>query len=85
MASDWSGKLVIKARLGDDVRIIPIHNEDITFDELILMMQRVYRGTLTSSDDITIKYQDDGEIFSEIVFFQILFFHLVNIRKRRIR
>ena len=60
--SDWSGKVVIKARLEDDIRIIPIHNEDITYDELILMMQRVYRGTLSSSDEITIKYQDSGKI-----------------------
>lgn len=64
-----AGKLVIKARLGDDVRIIPIHNEDITYDELILMMQRVYRATLASSDDLTIKYQDDGTIIRKYYIF----------------
>lgn len=49
-----------QVQLGDDVRRIPIHNEAITYDELVLMMQRVFRGKLTSSDDITIKYKDEG-------------------------
>ena len=55
-----SGTLIIKARLGDDVRCIPIHNEDLTYDDLLLMMQRVFRGKLSSTDDITIKYKDEG-------------------------
>lgn len=56
---DLSGKLIIKVQLGDDVRMIPIHNEAITYDELVLMMQRVFRGKLLSTDDITIKYKDE--------------------------
>lgn len=60
---DLSGTLIIKARLGDDIRCIPIHNEDLTYDDLLLMMQRVYRGKLSSTDDITIKYKDeDGDL-----------------------
>lgn len=58
---DLSGKLIIKVQLGDDIRRIPIHNVDITYDELVLMMQRVYRGKLGSNDDITIKYKDEDE------------------------
>ena len=62
---DLSGKLVIKATLGDDIRRIPIHNEDITYDELILMMQRVYRGELAPEDDVTLKYKDeDGDLIT---------------------
>jgi protein TFG len=62
---DLSGKLIIKAQLGDDIRRIPIHNEDITYDELVLMMQRVYRGKLNSSDEVTIKYKDeDGDLIT---------------------
>lgn len=57
---DLSGTLIIKARLGDDIRCIPIHNEDLTYDDLLLMMQRVFRGKLSSTDDITIKYKDEG-------------------------
>lgn len=57
---DASGALIIKAQLGDDIRRIPIHNEDLTYDELLLMMQRVFRGKLNSNDDVTIKYKDEG-------------------------
>lgn len=62
---DLSGKLIIKAQLGDDIRRIPIHNDDITYDELQLMMQRVFRTKLTSQDDVTIKYKDeDGDLIT---------------------
>ena len=57
---DLTGKLIIKVKLGDDIRRILITNEDITYDELVLMMQRVYRGKLNSTDDIVIKYKDEG-------------------------
>lgn len=56
---DLTGKLIIKVALGDDIRRILITNEDITYDELVLMMQRVYRGKLGSNDDIVIKYKDE--------------------------
>lgn len=58
-----AGRLVIKVSLGDDVRCIPIHNEDITYDELVLMMQRVFRGKVNTGDDVLIKYKDeDGDL-----------------------
>ena len=65
---DLSGTLIIKARLGDDIRCIPIHNEDLTYDDLLLMMQRVFRGKLRGTDDITIKYKDEGNILLLIRF-----------------
>lgn len=60
---DLSGKLIIKVQIeGDeDIRRIPIHNEDITYDELLLMMQRVFVGKVSSSDDVVVKYCDEGE------------------------
>ena len=58
---DLTGKLIIKVALGDDIRRILITNEDIGYDELVLMMQRVYRGKLNSTDDIVIKYRDEGK------------------------
>jgi len=58
---DLSGKLIIKMQLGEDIRRIPIHNEDITYDELILMMQRVFRGHLETKDELTIKYKDEDD------------------------
>jgi len=56
--------LVIKCRLGEDIRHIPVLNGDLTYDELMLMMQRVYQGKLTSSDEITVKYTDEGTVAS---------------------
>lgn len=64
---DLSGKLIIKVQLGDDIRRIPIHNEAITYDELVLMMQRVFRGKLLANDDITIKYKDEGILLNLLV------------------
>uniref|UniRef100_A0A094ZVK0 Protein TFG n=1 Tax=Schistosoma haematobium TaxID=6185 RepID=A0A094ZVK0_SCHHA len=49
---DLSGKLIIKAQLGHDLRRIPIHNEEITYDELILMMQRVFKQYITKEDEL---------------------------------
>ncbi len=73
---DLSGKLIIKAQLGDDIRRIPIHNEDITYDELLLMMQRVFRGQLQSSDEVTIKYKDEGQFWTSkhacIIHYQLI-------------
>lgn len=70
---DLSGKLIIKAQLGDDIRRIPIHNEDITYDELLLMMQRVFRGQLQSSDEVTIKYKDEGDSTSSFISYMCCF------------
>ena len=49
--------IIFQAQLGNDIRRIPIHNEDMTYDELILMMQRVFRGSLSTDEDITLKYK----------------------------
>lgn len=54
-----SGQLIIKAQLGDDIRKIMIHNEDLTFNELVLMMERIFAGKISNSDELTIKYLDD--------------------------
>lgn len=60
---DLSGKIIIKASLGSEIRRMPIHNEEITYDELILMMQRVFKGKLEASDAVAIKYKDeDGDL-----------------------
>ncbi|CAF3331064.1 unnamed protein product [Rotaria socialis] len=54
-----SGKLIIKAQLGDDTRKMMIHNEDLTLNELVLMMERIFAGKISNSDELTIKYLDD--------------------------
>ncbi|XP_003374240.1 putative protein TFG [Trichinella spiralis] len=60
---DYSKTLIIKVKLGDDIRKIPIQNDDITYDELVLMMQRVFKDKLSATDDVTVKYlDDDGDL-----------------------
>ena len=60
---DMTGKVIIKASLGDDIRRIPIHNDDLTYDELVLMMQRVFRGVLDPEEELLLKYKDeDGDL-----------------------
>ena len=60
-----SGQLIIKAAYGEDIRRIPIHNDDLTYDELVLMMQRVYRGVIPADQELVLKYKDeDGDLVS---------------------
>jgi len=60
---DLTGKLIIKASVGDDIRRIPIHNDDLTYDELVLMMQRVFMNNITPGQDLLLKYKDeDGDL-----------------------
>ena len=57
--------MIIKASVGDDIRRIPILNDDLTYDELILMMQRVFRGVLETDEELVLKYKDeDGDLVS---------------------
>lgn len=67
--SDVTGKLIIKARLGDDIRCMPIHNADLNYDELVLMMLRVFKGQLSEKDEITIKYKDEGHYCAKLFWF----------------
>ena len=60
-----AGQLIIKASVGEDIRRIPIHNDDLTYDELVLMMQRVYRGVIPADQELVLKYKDeDGDLVS---------------------
>ncbi|XP_055341808.1 protein TFG-like [Paramacrobiotus metropolitanus] len=60
-----SGRVVFKVRLGNDIRRIPLNNEDLTYNEFILMMQRIFRGKLSNSDEIVVKYKDeDGDLIT---------------------
>jgi len=63
---DLTGKLIIKVSLGDDIRRIQLDAfESLTYDELILMMQRVFRDQLDANADVTLKYKDeDGDLIT---------------------
>ncbi len=58
--SPTSNAIVIKARLGNDIRKTVLHNMDITYNELVLMLTRIFKGAVTNQDCITIKYTDQG-------------------------
>jgi hypothetical protein len=52
--------LVLKTELNGDLRRIPLHNDFLTFDELHLMLCRVYSCDIDEEDKL--KYMDeDGD------------------------
>ena len=51
---------ILKVRLGQDTRRMVLYNTLISYDDLVLMLQRVYDGKLRSSDEVTLKYKDEG-------------------------
>ncbi|GAV05224.1 hypothetical protein RvY_15390 [Ramazzottius varieornatus] len=58
-------RIIIKVRLGNDVRRLPLLNEDLNYDELLIMMQRVFKGKINSSDQVIVKYKDeDGDMIT---------------------
>jgi len=62
---DLNGKIIVKAEYGTDIRKIPILNDEITYDELVLMMQRLFK--LQPTDEIEIKYRDEDNDLISIV------------------
>ena len=53
---------LIKARFGNDVRKISLHhNDDLSYDDLCLTMQRIFK--IKSSTNIMLKYRDEGKLF----------------------
>lgn len=54
---DRADTLIIKVSNGQEIRRIPILNEDLTFDDLVLMLQRVFKGRI--STEIILKYKDE--------------------------
>jgi len=68
--SDLSGKIVFKVKLDKEIKKIVIHNDDINYNELLLMMQRIFSERIKPNDEFTIKYTDEGikTIFSNINF-----------------
>ncbi|KAI8988788.1 hypothetical protein BDB01DRAFT_568367 [Pilobolus umbonatus] len=59
-----TGDIIVKCQYKDDIRRIPI-SQVPTYDELCLMMFRVFKSKFSSVDDIGIKYKDDeGDMIS---------------------
>ena len=51
--------ITLKVRLGNDFRRCLLVNEEQTYDDFIIMLQRIYPA-LPRSEPLIIKYQDDG-------------------------
>lgn len=62
---DLNGKIIIKAQYNEDIRRIPILNDELTYDELIIMMQRLFK--LQPTDEVNVKYRDEDNDFISIV------------------
>jgi hypothetical protein len=58
---DLNGKVVFKVKLGNEIKKIVIHNDELTFNELCLMMQRIFSEKIGKSDEFTLKYTDEGK------------------------
>lgn len=57
--TDLSGKIVFKVKLDKEIKKIVIHNDDINYNELLLMMQRIFSEKIKPTDDILMKYTDE--------------------------
>lgn len=64
---------ILKVRLGEDTRRMVLYNTLISYDDLVLMLQRVFDGKLRSSDEVTLKYQDEGNVIVAFLSFSIIF------------
>eukprot|EP00124_Ichthyophonus_hoferi_P002552 Ihof_evm4s178 gene=Ihof_evmTU4s178 len=58
---DLSNKYLIKFQLEDDIRAVPVVNEDLTYEELCVMAQRLYQGRIKTEDSISFKYRDQDD------------------------
>lgn len=56
---DLSGKIVFKVRLDKEIKKIVIHNDDINYNELLLMMQRIFSDKIKPNDEFAVKYTDE--------------------------
>ncbi|KRY87978.1 Protein TFG [Trichinella pseudospiralis] len=57
-SADYSQTLIIKVKLCNDIRKILIQNDDVTYDELVCIMQRVFKDKLSATDD----HDEDGDL-----------------------
>ena len=58
---DLSGKVVFKVKLGDEIKKVVIHNDELTYNELCLMIQRIFSEKIDKSDEFALKYTDEGK------------------------
>ena len=57
---DLSGKIIFKVKLEKEIKKIIIHNDEINYNELLLMIQRIFSDRIKPNDEFVIKYTDEG-------------------------
>ncbi|CAF0803714.1 unnamed protein product [Brachionus calyciflorus] len=56
---DLSGKILFKVKLNNEIKKLMIHNDDLNYNDLILMLQRIFSDKIKQNDEFKIKYTDD--------------------------
>ena len=64
---DLDCKIVFKVKLADEIRKTVIHNEEINFNELQLMIQSIFSDKIKPNDEFTMKYTDEGKTFRQFI------------------
>eukprot|EP00127_Corallochytrium_limacisporum_P005731 Clim_evm110s210 gene=Clim_evmTU110s210 len=53
------GKLAIKVRLNGQHKRVILHSDDVAYDDLLLMVQRLYPKDVGANDELKLYYKDD--------------------------
>lgn len=56
---DLNGKILFKVKLNNEIKKIMIHNDDLNYNDLTLMLQRIFSDKIKQNDEFSIKYTDD--------------------------
>lgn len=56
---DLGGKIIFKVKLDEEIKKVIIHNDEINYNELLLMLQRIFSDRIKPNDEFRIKYADD--------------------------
>lgn len=56
---DLGGKIIFKVKLDKEIKKVIIHNDEINYNELLLMIQRIFSDRIRPNDEFRIKYADD--------------------------
>ncbi|RNA36270.1 TFG isoform X1 [Brachionus plicatilis] len=53
------GKILFKVKLNDQIKKIMIHNDDLNYNDLVLMLQRIFSDKIKQNDEFSLKYTDE--------------------------
>nr|VZI16343.1 unnamed protein product [Spirometra erinaceieuropaei] len=65
VTSAMSQPLIVKAKYEKEIRTLPVYTDELSFDELHLMISRMFKGHIAAGDDLILKYVDsDGDLIT---------------------